>query len=151
MAEKHLTASNRRKTRFIEKSFQSKFIVKFCLLVVLAGLLTIGIVYLLSARSTTVTIVNSEVVVKSTADFLLPVLIQTVLVVMVLIGLATIAVTLFVSHKIAGPLYRLKQGLHELGEGNLAGEIKLRKFDQLNDIIQEFNHLAGKLKQRAAR
>ena len=151
MAEKHQAAINRRKTRFIEKSFQTRFILKFCLLVVLGGLLTTVILYLLSMRSTTVSIVNSEVVVKTTADFLLPVLIQTVLIVMVLIGLATIAVTLFVSHKIAGPLYRLKKGMQDLNQGNLVDEIKLRKFDQLEDIIQEFNDLAKKLRKRAPR
>lgn len=142
---------DRRKTRFIERSFQTNFIIKFCLLVIAGGLLTAGILYLLSMRSTTVAIVNSEVVVKSTADFLLPVLIQTVVVVMVLVSIATIVVTLFVSHKIAGPLYRLKKAMHDLAEGNFSAEINLRPLDQLKDIAQEFNKMAGKLKGRLPR
>ena len=142
---------NRRRNYFIERSFQTRFILKFCMLVIIGGLLTIGILYFLARRSTTVAIVNSNVVVKSTADFILPILIQTVLVVMVLVSIATIIVTLFVSHKIAGPLYRLKKAMRELGEGNPSVEIKLRKLDQLNDIIQEFNGMAKKLKDRSAR
>ena len=96
---------DRRKNYFIEKSFQTKFILKFCTLVVIGALLTISIVYFFAMRSTTVAIVNSSVVVKTTADFLLPALLQTVAVVMILIGLATIIVTLFTSHQIACLLY----------------------------------------------
>ena len=142
---------NRRKNYFIERSFQTRFIIKFCMLTIIGGLLTIGLLYFLSLRSTTVAIVNSEVVVKTTADFLLPILIQTVVVVMVLVSIATIIVTLFVSHKIAGPLYRLKKGMHDLGEGNFSTEIKIRKFDQLKDVVEAFNNMAKSLKEKLSR
>lgn len=148
MTEAREVRINRRKTYFIEKSFQARFITKFCMIVIAGGLLTIGILYFLSMRSTTVVIVNSEVVVKATADFLLPILIQTVIVVMILVSIATIIVTLFVSHKIAGPLYRLKKAMHDLAEGDFSTEINLRKLDQLKDIAQEFNNMAKKLKER---
>lgn len=151
MTEMKEVRIDRRKTRFIEKSFQVKFIIKFCMLVIIGGLLTIGVLYFLSMRSTTVAIVNSEVVVKTTADFLLPIFIQTIVVVMILVSIATIIVTLFVSHKIAGPLYRLKKAMHDLGEGNFSAEINLRKFDQLKHIAQEFNNMARKLKERLSR
>jgi nitrogen fixation/metabolism regulation signal transduction histidine kinase len=139
---------DRRKNYFIERSFQAKFIVKFCILVGAGGLLTIGMLYLLAMRSTTVAIVNSEVLVKTTADFLLPILIQTVSVVVFLVSITTIIVTLFVSHKIAGPLYRLKKAMHDLGEGDFSAEINLRRFDQLKDIAQDFNNMARRLKSR---
>jgi methyl-accepting chemotaxis protein len=140
--------TNRRRNYFIEKSFQTKFILKFCTLVVLGGLATIGILYYMGMRSTTVAIVNSSVVVKSTADFLLPILIQTAVIVMVMVGIATILVTLFVSHKIAGPMFRLKKAMHAVGEGDLS-EIKLRELDQLQDIAQSFNSMVRRLKERS--
>ncbi|MFC1699841.1 hypothetical protein ACFL1I_07820 [Candidatus Omnitrophota bacterium] len=139
---------DRRRNYFIERSFQARFIIKFCLLVIAGGALTAGILYYVSLHSTTVTIVNSEVVVKTTADFLLPVLIQTVLIVLILVSLATILVTLFVSHKIAGPLYRLKKAMHGLGEGDFSTEINLREFDQLKGLAGEFNQMARKLKKK---
>jgi nitrate/nitrite-specific signal transduction histidine kinase len=144
-------AGNRRRNHFIEKSFQTKFIMKFCLLVVAAGVLTIALLYTLGMRSTTVTIVNSRVVVQSTADYLLPILIQTVLIVVVVVGMATVVVTLYVSHKIAGPLYRLKKAMQEISDGNFDTAINLRKFDQLQDIAQAFNAMAKKLKERLQR
>ena len=98
MKPKKMQAAERRRNYFIEKSFQARFVFKFCILVVLGGILSMLALYVIGMGSATVSIVNSRVVVKSTADFLLPVLIQTFLVVMVFVGAAAIAVTLFVSN-----------------------------------------------------
>jgi len=138
--------SYRRRNYFIEKSFQARFILKFALLVALAGILTIVILYFLSLQSTTVAIVNSRVVVRTTADFILPLLVQTVAVVTVIAGLATIAVTLLMSHKIAGPLYRFKKVLKSLEEGDFSSEFRLRHLDQLQDVAKAFNEMIAKIR-----
>jgi len=139
---------NKRRNYFIDKEFQTKFILKFCLLVALGGLLTIGILYFLAMQSTTVSIVNSRVVVRSTADFILPILIQTVVIVMVLVGLATIAVTLFVSHKIAGPLYHFKKVVEALSEGNFSSNFSIRNLDQLQPLADAFNNMITKTREQ---
>lgn len=138
----------KRRTYFIEKGFQAKFILKFCVLVAIGGLLTIGILYFMAAQSTTVTIVNSRVVVRTTADFLLPVFIQTVLIVTIIVSLATIVVTLLVSHKIAGPLYRFKKAMQGLGEGDFSSDFHIRRPDQLQDLANEFNNMISKIRQQ---
>ncbi|MEK6733354.1 MAG: methyl-accepting chemotaxis protein [Candidatus Omnitrophota bacterium] len=134
----------RRHIYFIEKSFQAKFIMKFCGLVAFGGLLTIGLLYLWATNATTVSIVNSRVVVNTTAAFILPLLIQTVVIVTVVIALATIAVTLFISHKIAGPLYRFKKVLEVMGEGDFLSQVKIRKGDQLQDLAKIFDDMIAK-------
>lgn len=134
----------KRSNYFIDKDFQTKFILKFSLLVIGGGLLTIGVLYFLAMRSTSVSIVNSRVVVRTTADFILPVLIQTVAVVTILIGLAAAGVTLLVSHKIAGPLYRFKKVMEELEGGNLASEFRIRHLDQLQNLAGAFNSMIRK-------
>lgn len=136
----------KRKIYFIEKSFQRRFILKFCALVFLGGVLTMGIIYLLAMRFTTVSIVNSRVIVRTTADFLLPVLIQTLAVVMIIIGIATIFLTLFFSHKIAGPLYRFKKGIQSLSEGDFSSDFRIRHLDQLQGLAFEFNNMILKLR-----
>jgi methyl-accepting chemotaxis protein len=148
MKPKTIGSAERRRNYFIEKSFQARFVFKFCTLVVLGGLLSMAALYMIGTGSTTVSIVNSRVVVKSTADFLLPVLIQTFLVVMVLVGVAAIAVTLFVSHQIAGPLYRFKKAMEQLSGGDFKAEVKLRSTDQLKDLADTFNTMARKLKAK---
>jgi len=136
----------KRRIYFIEKRFQTNFILKFCVLVAIGGLLTIGILYFLAMRSTTVSFVNSRVVVRTTADFILPILIQTVAIVTVLVGLATIVVTLFVSHKIAGPLYRFKKVMQALAEGNFSDDFRIRHLDQLQDLADVFNVMISKIR-----
>lgn len=141
---------NRRKRRilFIDKKFQANFIVNFCLLVAAGGLVTMGILYLFTMNTSTVSIVNSRVVVKTTADFLLPLLVQTVAIVMIIIGLATVAVTLLVSHRIAGPLYRLKKVIKLLGDGDFSEGFRIRRKDQLQDVADVFNTMIVKLRLR---
>ena len=148
MKSKTRESAERRRNYFIEKSFQARFVFKFCSLVVLGGFLTMAALYIIGMGSTTVSIVNSRVVVKSTSDFLLPMLIQTFLVVVVLVGAATIVVTLFVSHQIAGPLYRLKKAMEQLGEGDFKTEVKLRQTDQLKEFADTFNTMVRKLRNK---
>ncbi len=140
--------SNKRRIRFIDKKFQTKFILNFCLLVVLGGLLTTAVLYCLAMRSTTISIINSRVVVRSTADFLLPMLVQTVVIVTILIGLASIFTTLFVSHKIVGPLYRCKSVISTLGEGDFSGDFKIRRLDQLKDLASSLNDMIKQIREK---
>ncbi|MFH0839156.1 MAG: methyl-accepting chemotaxis protein [Candidatus Omnitrophota bacterium] len=143
------TTRRQRKIYFIDKNFQTKFILKFCALVALGGLFTIGILYLFAMRSTTVSIINSRVVVRTTADFMLPLLIQTVLIVMVIVSLATIWVALLASHKVAGPLYRFKKVLESLKEGDFSGGgFKIRRLDQLQSLADELNTMIEKLREK---
>ena len=51
------------------------------------------------------------------------------------------AVSIFITHKIAGPLYHLKKCISEITEGNLDVKIKLRKRDDLKDLAEQVNML----------
>jgi len=110
---------NRRHNYFIKKEFQRNFIIKFCTLVVIGAALSGGIIYTLSKSTVTTTFENSRLMIKSTADFILPSVLLASAVVIAVIGLATIAITLFTSHRIAGPLYRLEKDVEEVAAGNL--------------------------------
>ncbi len=145
---KNAQGMNKRRNYFIDKELQSRFIIKFCLLVVLAGLIITGMLYWLSKQSTTVAIVDSRVVVRTTADFLLPILLQTVLVVMVILGVATIIVTLLFSHKIAGPLFRFKKAIEGVKLGDLSVNFHLRSYDQLKELSDEINAMIDKTREQ---
>lgn len=137
-----------RRVYFIEKRFQISFILKFCVLVIIGSLLTGALVYFLSQRSTTVVFEHSRALVKSTSDFLLPLLMQTIIVVSIIVAVATIVLTLFISHKIAGPLYRLKKELANIGIGDLTGDFSLRRDDQLQDVASGVSAMIKGLRDR---
>ena len=151
------TLKNKRHIYYIEKGFQTRWIIKFCVLVALGSLLTIGLVYWLAQHSTTVTIDRGQVAVRTTVDYLLPLMTQTVLIQLVIMTLATIVMMLFISHKIAGPLYHLKMMFKGLAQGDIAASMRIRKGDQLqivvdayNEAVSQLNHKITKLKDTTA-
>ena len=124
----------RRRNVFIDKDFQTKFILKFCLIVILSSITIAILLFILSRNFTTVAIENAHVTVKSTASFLAPIIIETVSLVTAFSAVCVIILTLFVSHKIAGPLYSLKKNICEMKGGNMNLNFKTRKKDQLQDL-----------------
>jgi len=53
--------------------------------------------------------------------------------------------SIFLTHKIAGPLFKFGQYFQELGRGNLAVRIRLRKFDEARNLEFRFNEMAAAL------
>jgi len=136
----------KRRIYFIDRKFQVQFIMKFCLLVIVGSLVTVSLLYIIGSRTTTVSFENTEAVVKSTADFIIPILIQTVIIVMVITGIFTIMLTLFISHKIAGPLFRLEKEFKSMAEGDISADFKLRGDDQLQNIAASLNEMKARLR-----
>jgi len=56
------------------------------------------------------------------------------------------AISIFISHKVAGPLYRFKKSLSEVTAGNLNVVVKLRKWDDLKDLADHLNVLIEELR-----
>lgn len=54
--------------------------------------------------------------------------------------------SIFLTHKIAGPVYRLKHALGELTAGNLDTKIHLRKWDDLQELAGQVNRLSDDLR-----
>ncbi|NTV29254.1 MAG: methyl-accepting chemotaxis protein [Candidatus Omnitrophica bacterium] len=138
----------RRRNYYIDKDFQTKFVLRFCALVGGGAVLIILGLCILTRLSTTVSIVKSRVVVMTTADFLFPLLVQTVVIVTIAVGILTAIFTLLVSHKIAGPLYRFKQSFRELSQGNFSSQVRLRKDDQLHEVATEFNQMINAVRNQ---
>ena len=137
--------SYQRRNYYIDKDFQTKFIIKFCSLIALGSVFTVALIYWLARHSTTVGIANGRVAVHTTAEYLLPLLLQTVFVELVIVSIAAIVMTLLVSHKIAGPLYRFKVMLGKLSEGDVSSAMRLREGDQLQQVAIAYNEAIEKI------
>jgi nitrogen fixation/metabolism regulation signal transduction histidine kinase len=64
----------------------------------------------------------------------------------VLIGLLGI----YFTHKVVGPIYKMKMLLRQVGDGKLNFQGKLRKGDELQDFFEVFAAMVEKLKERQA-
>lgn len=54
----------------------------------------------------------------------------------------------YISHRIAGPIYRVSQDLNRMLESNEFKEIRLRKGDCFPELAQVFNQLIQKIKTK---
>ncbi len=139
------TGVRKRKQVFVKKDFQLRFVLKFCFLILGGVVVSTGLLFLLSQNSLTSAFNHSRLVIKSTGFAILPAVIYTNLIALGLITLATIFVTLIVSHKIAGPMFRFEKELSEIGEGNLTKKIVLRKEDQMVEMAGCLNRMVENL------
>ena len=126
----------RRRNYFIDKNFQTKFIIKFCIIVIISSLAVGVSIFYLSQNFTTVAIENAHVIVKKTSDFMLPIVAETLALVTLFSAIAVIILTLFTSHKIAGPLYRLKKEIELFKGGQIEANFRTRNTDQLQDLAE---------------
>lgn len=138
----------KRKNYFIKRDFQSKFILKFCLIILIGTILSTGLLFLFSQGTLTSSFQQSRLVIKNTSLAILPAVIYINLITLGLITLATIVVTLFVSHKIAGPLFRFEKELKEIEKGDLTKSIKLREKDQTTNLADSLNKMTAGLHEK---
>ena len=136
----------RRRKYFIKMKFQREFILKFCILVTVGAIISGGIVYILSMSTVTTTFENSRLVMKSTADFILPAILLSSAIVIVFIGFAMVIVTLFTSHRVAGPLYRMEKDIKEVASGNLTKTFRVRQNDELKTLATSLDEMTKDLR-----
>ncbi|MBW1681263.1 MAG: methyl-accepting chemotaxis protein [Deltaproteobacteria bacterium] len=131
--------SYKRRQVFVKKRFQAAFILKFCLLVLLGAGISTGLLFLLSKGTLTTTFEHSRIVIRDTGISILPAVILTNLITLCIVTAATIFVVLFISHKIAGPLFRFEKELDRIAAGDLTTTIRIRKKDQMAEMAARLN------------
>jgi len=138
----------RRRHYFIKKDFQFGFILKFCVLILLGVIISTGLIFLFSQDTLTSSFDQSRLEIKTTAFAILPAAIYTNLITLGLITIATVIVTLFVSHKLAGPMFRFEADLKIIGNGDLTKIIRLRKKDQFMTLVDSLNGMTKNLREK---
>ncbi|MCP3874535.1 MAG: methyl-accepting chemotaxis protein [Desulfobacteraceae bacterium] len=143
--------SYKRRTIFIKQEFQFKFILKFCLLLVVGVIISTSLLFLLSQETLTSSFENSRLVIKNTGSAILPSVIVTNLITLGIICIAAIIVTLFISHRIAGPMYRFEKDLCKIEDGDLCTHINLRQKDQFSEMALALNDMTKGLHHKVSR
>lgn len=139
---------NKRRNFFIKKEFQGNFIIKFILLIFLGIMLSSGIVYYLTVKNLEEAYYRSHIKIASTGEIVYPILLTANIITIGIVIVITIIITLLISHKIAGPLYRIEKSIREIAGGNLSFQIYLRAKDELITLADIFNSMIVKLRER---
>lgn len=128
---------NRRRRYFIDTRFQLKFIGLILLVVFGVAIFSSLTIYyytwmLLGEKLANVYPQGRLVGILRTANVIL-------LVRIVLLSPLVVVLAIFLSHRIAGPIYRIKKTLEEVAAGNYRARLRLRKTDELQDVAEAVN------------
>jgi methyl-accepting chemotaxis protein len=138
----------KRRQYFIDRKFQGVFMLKFFLVLLLGALLTIVITMLTTRATLTSSFDGGRLLIEKTSLAILPSVVFTSVITTLVVGLAALVVTLLVSHKIAGPMFRFKKDIEEISAGNLQKSIKIREGDQFGAVADNLNQMVGTLNSR---
>jgi len=135
----------KRRNYFIDKTFETKFIVKFSIIVVVASLVIGGILFFMLRHFNILSTQNisSAALKNQTPSFIIPVVMETISIVIALTGLSVIFLTVFTWHKIDGPLFRINNEIKKLTDGNLKANFTIRSTDQLKELAASLTEMTG--------
>jgi HAMP domain-containing protein len=57
-------------------------------------------------------------------------------------------IVIFISHRIAGPLYRLKMYMEKVENGDYSVKLNFRKNDAIHDVAESFNRMVNGIKEK---
>ncbi len=135
----------RRKNYFIKRDLQGRYIFTFFLFVFIGSILFTVIFSLLSSNTLTVVYDNYNLKIGKTPLILLKDILSAQWIFIVISGLVVVVLSMFLTHRFAGPLYRFERTLESLIEGNLKCRIHLRKKDEAKEMADLFNVLIERL------
>jgi methyl-accepting chemotaxis protein len=126
-----------RKTVLVKRSLQLKYIGMVFLSVLVASMIVGGDVYYSLMR---VMLTECPSVTDRVVQF------NNVLLVKIALYLGLmLLISLYVSHRFAGPIYRFEKSCQALGTGDLTHRVSLRTGDELMELQEEFNGMAAAL------
>ncbi len=139
---------SQRQTIFINKAFQSWFILKVFLLILLSGFCSALLIYWLTGGDLQAQTLTAHTNIETSLEHLgISILIGNIVAMLIAGGLAVLVV-LYASHKIAGPLYRFEKLCEQIGDDQLDSIAPLREHDQLQELGNAFAEMAAKLRDR---
>lgn len=86
--------------------------------------------------------ISAIVAIRSTRSDLIWVLIAL----QILFLLITLLISMFMSHRIAGPLYKLNKHLIDVKDGKLIDDLKFRKNDHFKELADSYNLMSRGVK-----
>lgn len=138
----------RRKTYLIKRIFQVKFIIIFLVLVIMSSVISGILLYRKTNTELGYHYGRAHSKIQNTGEILLPNMLMGNIIALVVIGGITIALTIFISHKIAGPLYRFEKNADQIAKGDLTLITKLRQSDQIHGLAASFSKMTIELREK---
>ena len=141
-----MTMKLQRRRYITHKKFQFRMTGMLMLLVLLATLVT--------------TVVNHYFLLSSIVDFtmkygrgptgmeLFIASLKPLVIILPVVFVFLAALVIYISHRIAGPLFRLKMYMEKVENGDYSVKLKFRKNDAIHDVADSFNNMVVGIKDK---
>ncbi|NTV48423.1 MAG: methyl-accepting chemotaxis protein [Geobacteraceae bacterium] len=137
-----------RKIYFINKKFQTRFILEFVLAVICWAAVTVWVYSSLVEKKLDALRYSSHVDIKTTGDLLLPITLGTHLISFLLFA-AILAYTMrSIMKKLSPPLYSIKKDLARIASGDLTSEVSLCKGEEFQELASELEQMRQGLRDK---
>ena len=140
--------SRTRKNELIPLEFQTRFLLRFSLAVLIIFAAASLVFYLLVNARLGESYFNSIRLLSHINRSLLKYLLYSLSFQFVFIALATLFITLFASHKIVGPLVRLERICLQIAKGEFPEKFRIRSKDQIQGLAQSMDRCLQELRER---
>lgn len=135
----------KRRNFFIKKELQGRYIFSFFILVILGSVLYTAIFSILSANTLTIVYKGNNLVLGQTPYILFTQMLKANWILMLSGGVIVVIISVFLTHRFAGPIYRFERTIDEMARGNLDFNITLRKHDEGQELADAINRLKNTL------
>jgi methyl-accepting chemotaxis protein len=135
----------KRRNYFIKKDLQGKYIFSFFIFVVAGGIIFTLILSLLSSDTMTIVYDNYKLRIGKTPLMLMKEILSAQWIFIVAGGFVVVILSMFLTHRFAGPIFRFEKSIEEMTKGNLNFRIYLRTKDEGKELAEKINILIDML------
>jgi methyl-accepting chemotaxis protein len=135
-----MTAAYKRRNYFINKELQGRYIFNAFLLVAFGSILFATIFTFFSSNTLSITYDNYQLRLGTTPGILLNKILSGQWLVIVLGGLLITIISLFLSHRVAGPFFRLEKTLDAMTAKDISVRVTLRPKDEGKELALKINN-----------
>lgn len=136
--------------KLVETGFKLRFMLVFCLITLTAVSIASLLFYFLTYRELSHDYGEAFFTLQSVKRAIFPLLFASIqsIALLTVVFIAIAVLSLFFSHKIAGPLYRFEKGMEAVGSGDLTCVVRLRAGDQFRQLEKTMNTSINSMNQR---
>ncbi len=143
--------SRTRKIYFIEKNFQTRFILRFVIVTTIWAILAALLFgYLAKSRLEEVRY-SSYIDIKSTSGLLLPITVGTHIVSLLIFAVILAFTIQLLFKRLSGPLGDIKRDIAKIAGGDLSGQIILRTNDEFQDLAADLDVMRTEVQKKIIR
>lgn len=141
----------KRRRYFIDKRLQGIFALRLYLVLIVSALAITLLMSAFTSDSFTLLYTNNELQIDHTPLLIIKRILLANWIVIAPVGLILVVLAIFISHRIAGPIYKLDSILSAMNDNTIGQTIYLRQKDNFKDIAGKLNAfnttLAGKIQE----